>query len=54
MRKGGGLAFFFFFFLVCVCLYRGALGKDWKRKNEVKERGGRGRRGSEKEFSSLF
>lgn len=32
-------------------MYRGALGKDWKRRNEVKRRGGRGRRGvKEKNF----
>lgn len=35
MRKGG-LAFFSFFFfsffLVCVFLYRGAFGKNWRRR----------------------
>lgn len=49
MRKGGeGWRFFFlFFFGVCVYVW-GALGKDWKRRDEVKQRGGRGRRGSKK------
>lgn len=56
VRRGGGLAFFFFlFFFWCVCiLYRGALGKNWKRKNEIKLRGGRGRRGVKEKDFSLF